>query len=198
VFAAPAPAVWRLDNLDLVGGLKPLVWGAPSAGPDSGLRFGGVRDGLLVPGNPIAGWPQFTVAVLFLPEAGGPAAQRFLHIEDGHRDRLTVETRIVGGDSWCLDTFLLSGKSQRTLLDMKRLHPAGRWAWAELTYDGRTMRSYVDGRPELSGPVSFAPMGEGRTSVGVRMNRVFWFQGRIKEVRFYPAALDPADLPGVP
>jgi hypothetical protein len=35
-------------------------------------------------------------------------------------------------------------------------------------------------------------MVTGRTSIGVRQNRVSWFKGAIAEVRFTPAAL-PAD-----
>jgi hypothetical protein len=52
------------------------------------------------------------------------------------------------------------------------------------------MSDYVDGVKELSGAVNFVPMADGRMSLGVRRNRVFWFKGSIKEVRFSPTALN--------
>lgn len=193
----PSPLVWTFRDLRAVGGSVPEVLGSPQVLPDGAVHFNGVDQGLVVPSNPISGWSRFTVAVLFRPEDDAPEAQRFLHIEDPDGRRLTVEDRVVKGKGWYMDTFLLSGKG-RTLIDPAKLHPLGRWAWGELVYDGRLMRSYVDGVPELSGEVAFAPMAGGRTSVGVRLNRVYWFKGEIREVRFYPAALAPADLPRAP
>jgi hypothetical protein len=194
---AAAPEVWTFRDLHAVGGAVPEILGAPQVEPDGGVHFNGVDQGLVVPANPISGWSQFTVAVLFRPEDNAPEAQRFLHLEDGAGRRLTVEDRVVKGRGWYLDTFLLDGKG-KALIDPAKLHPLGQWAWGELTYDGKTMRSYVNGVAELSGEVAFAPMAGGHTSVGVRLNHVYWFQGEIREVRFYPSALAPADLPRAP
>jgi acetyl esterase/lipase len=61
------------------------------------------------------------------------------------------------------------------------------------------MSHYVDGRREASGPVAFKALGPGRTSIGVRQNRVSWFKGRIREVRFTPGVvfqLWPEGVPG--
>lgn len=63
-----------------------------------------------------------------------------------------------------------------------------------LVYDGKTMASYINGVKELEGEVTFEPMTNGRTALGVRLNRVFWFRGSIKEVRFHPAAIEPSKL----
>ncbi len=194
-FGAPPDARWILGDARLVGGIAPTVWGAPRLMPDGTLFFDGKRDGLMLPANPIAGWTAFTVAVHFRPESDAPAEQRFLCIEDRNEARLTMETRIVDGKAWCMDTFLLAGTDKRALQDRTKLHPLDKWAWAELAYDGRTMASYIDGVGELSGPVAFPPMGAGNTSVGVRLNRVFWFKGRIGEVRYYSRALGAAELP---
>lgn len=197
--AAPDPVRWTLGDLAAVGGVTPTVWGAPQAAGGA-AHFNGVNDGLLLPVNPLAGWERFTVAILFRPDADGPFAQRFLHAEDAKSGRMTIESRVVAGQGWYLDTFLLpgGGKKGLALIDPKKLHPLGQWAWGELVYDGATMTAYVNGIAELSGPVTFPPMGPGRTSVGVRQNKVFWFKGDIREVRFYPAALAPADLPTAP
>jgi len=199
-FAAPDPALWTLTDLHQVGGQTPTIWGAPQVVADGGMRFNGTGDGILVPVNPLAGWDKFTIAILFRPDADGAFAQRFLHAEDAHGERMTIESRVVAGQGWYMDTFLLPGTGQKglALIDPKKLHPLGRWAWGELVYDGRTMTAYVDGVQELTGPVAFPPMGAGQTSVGVRQNKLYWFKGLIKEVRFYPTALAPADLPHAP
>jgi hypothetical protein len=47
---------------------------------------------------------------------------------------------------------------------------------------------------ELEGNVTIPPMDAGRISLGVRQNKVYWFKGGIREVRFSPAALAPAEL----
>ena len=78
------------------------------------------------------------------------------------------------------------------LLDRTKEHSADAWHWVVLRYDGKSMTSFVDGVQELQGAVEFAPMAAGKTSVGVRQNKLYWFKGAIREVRFTPAAL-PAD-----
>lgn len=201
---APAPApmpadaavVWALGTADTIGGLVPERGGAPRAlapaegGP--GLVFDGVDDGLWLDANPLAGWAAFTVEVLLRPAAGGPGEQRFFHVEDGAGNRGLLELRMVGPDTWCLDTFLKCGEAKLTLIDRAQLHPAGRWTWVALRYDGRTMSAWVDGEPELAGEVEFAPLGAGRISLGVRQDRRSWFCGAIRAVRFSPVAL-PAE-----
>jgi hypothetical protein len=58
------------------------------------------------------------------------------------------------------------------------------------------MRHFVDGREELSGPLTIQPLGAGSASIGVRMNRVFWFKGAVRKVRFTPRALGPREFMG--
>lgn len=194
----PVPVVWTLKNVTSIGGHRPRVLGAPkivdvtTGGP--ALQFNGQSDGLLLPVNPLRRWARFTIEVLFLPEADSPPAQRFVHIQDERGGRVTLETRSPDAKSWSLDTFLLCGESRHTLLDRTKLHPAGKWAWAALVYDGKQMASYVNGVKELEGKVAFTPMADGRMSLGVRLNRVSWFKGCIKEVRFTPAPLAPEAL----
>jgi len=194
---APVPGGdWLLDDPRAVAGLPAEVLGSPRIDGPAAARyavFNGRSDAFIVPANPLAGWPAFTVEVLFRPDADGPAAQRFVHLEDQAGRRFTFETRMIGG-RWALDTYLQDGAGKRSLFAANLLHPADRWTWAALRYDGKTMASFVDGRPELSGPVAFAPTAAGRISIGARMNRVFWFKGAIRELRFYPAALPAEDL----
>jgi hypothetical protein len=195
---ATAPVVWTLDSAASVGGHKPEILGAPQiVDEDTGwpsARFNGLDDGLVVPVNPLAGWRQFTIEVLFLPEPNGPAAQRFVHLADDNARRVLLETRSPDGASWSLDTFLRGEKDECTLRDMTKLHPTGRWTWVALVYDGRTMTDYVNGVKEFEAEVSFEPMTSGRTSLGVRLDRQYWFKGFIKEIRFHRTALTPEAL----
>jgi hypothetical protein len=177
---APGPVIWW----------APTVLGAPrvTAG-ESAVQFNGVDDGLVLPVNPLAGLREFTIEILFKPEAGGPPEQRFLHIEDERGSRVLIEIRLTEGGRWCLDTFLFSGASRFPLIDRTKLHPAGRWTWAALVYDGGKMAHFINGVRELEGEMAFVPMAAGRTSLGMRLNQTSWFKGAIREVRFHATAL---------
>jgi hypothetical protein len=195
--SSPAAVVWRIDNTASVGGLTPEVLGAPKTDNGPGgktLVFDGAHDALVLPSIPIEGWREFTIEVLFNPAADGDAEQRFFHIEDSAMRRGLLELRLTKEGRWSLDTFLLDGPSSKALLDLARQHAAGHWYWVALRYDGKHIASFVNGVPELEGDVTFGPMTTGRTSVGVRLNKVNWFKGAIGEVRFTPAALLPAQL----
>ena len=199
---APAPTVWSLDQAAKVGGLAPTVLGAPGtiAGPGGpALHFNGTSDGLFVPANPLAGHAAFTVEILFNPEEGGPEAQRFVHIQDTATRRVMMETRLDGHGGWWLDTFLGDATHPgQPLIDPHHVHPTGRWYWAALTYDGKRMTHFINGEKELEADFAFGPMVAGQISLGVRQNKVYWFKGGIRELRFHATALAPAALQRVP
>lgn len=198
--AAELPSViWRLEDGKHVGGRAPTVLGAPRAVVEDGhkaLRFNGASDGLVIAQNPIEGWGAFTIEVRFKPDGDGPEAQRFVHLEDTAQNRGLIETRVMPDRQWYLDTFLYAHPKEPglTLVDRKKLHPCDRWYWAALVYDGKTMAHFVDGTKEREGEIKFGPMVAGRTSLGVRLNQVYWFKGAIAEVRFHPRALPTAEL----
>jgi hypothetical protein len=189
----PQTLIWQLNNLAVVGGVPTELVGAPQLQKDENRSvacFDGVDDGVFVPVNPIEGWAQFTIEICFKPDGSGPPAQRFLHIQDMKERRALIETRLMPGKQWALDTFLFESNERRlTLIDRSRLHPTDRWYWAALVYDGKMMAHYVDGVREIQGAVQIAPMDAGRISLGVRQNKIYWFKGLIAEVRFTPAAL---------
>jgi hypothetical protein len=56
------------------------------------------------------------------------------------------------------------------------------------------MAHFVDGVKEREAAATFPPFGAGRISLGVRQNRVSWFKGGIREVRFHTIALSPDKL----
>jgi xylan 1,4-beta-xylosidase len=193
---------WRLDNLSKVSGDALELIGKPSVVPTAigpAVQFNGESDGLLIQRNPIESLRQFTLEVLFSADAEGPVEQRFLHIqESAGENRALIELRLNGG-RWALDSYLRHGSSQLTLLDLARTHDASAWHVASTTYDGAVLKHYVDGVEQGSGAVAFLPLTAGRTSIGVRQNRVSWFKGRIHTVRITPSALAPSaflTLPG--
>jgi hypothetical protein len=194
--AVPTAALWRLDQTGSVGGHVTTILGEPAvvAGPDGkAVHFNGTTDGLFVPVNPLAGWSQFTVEVLFQPEEGGLEAQRFVHVQDPVW-RVMIETRLDGKGGWWLDTFLGNNTKGQPLIDPKRVHPTGRWYWIAVRYDGKRMAHFINGEKELEADTMFGPMTAGKVSLGVRQNKVYWFKGSIGEVRFHPAALAPEAL----
>ena len=197
-----AGVTWRFDNLQKVGGHALSVVGKPSAidteiGP--AIKFDGAGDGLFLDVNPLEGLTRFTLEIVFNPAPDGGEEQRFLHIEEeASGNRVLIELRRQADTRWTLDTYLRSGEAGLTLLDHGRSHPAESWYVAALTCDGKTMSHFVNGRQELSGTTRFAPLGRGRTSIGVRQNRVSWFKGLIHSIRVAPHTLPPERLLAVP
>ena len=193
------PATWKIDNLKLIGASPTSVIGDPhviKTAAGKSVLFDGVDDGIVVNKNPIVGTSVFTIEAVFRPDASGGKEQRWFHIQQDTIDnRVLLETRL-DGDQWFLDTFIKSGENSRTLYAETFRHPVGEWYHVALVFDGSTMRHYVDGKEELSGPLIISPMGEGSTSIGVRMNRVFWFKGAIRKLRFTPRALVPREFMG--
>ena len=196
---AAAPVTWEINRLDHIGGQSVTLIGKPQVITTSTGRavlFDGVADGLVIKGNPVSGSAAFTVEAVFRPDTGGTAEQRWLHIQEDAKDnRILLEIRL-SGDQWFLDSFIKSGEDKRTLYSENFKHKTGEWYHVALVYDGVSMHHFVDGKEELSGPLTIQPLGEGSTSIGVRMNRVFWFKGAVRKARFTQRALSPAEFTG--
>lgn len=182
---------WKLNNLQKIGGHKTEILGTPKLVKDY-IEFDGIDDGIFLNTNPIEGFSTFTIEAIFRPDADGAKEQRWFHIEQypAAEVRALMETRLVGNE-WFLDTFLKSGDNRLPLYAENFKHPVGKWYHVALVYDGKTMKHYVDGKLELSGEVIFKPMTAGKISFGVRQNKVYWFKGAIKKVRFTNKALSP-------
>ena len=186
---------WKLQDPNLVGGFRPVILGNPSMkadDKDSSIYFNGINDGLILPTIPIQGWSKFTIEVLFKPGGDGSLEPRFIHFEDTALNRGTFELRLTKDGQWYLDVFLKNGKTNKglTLIDSTKLHPVNQWYSLALVYDGKKMRSYINGQKELEGEVHFPAMTKGNISLGVRLNKINWFKGQIREIRFHPVNLD--------
>lgn len=190
---------WKLKNIHCIGNVKTEILGNPiieTEGRDTSIYFNGIDDGLIVPEIPIKGWSVFTIEVLFKPDSDGPIAPRFIHFRDTAFRRGTFEIRLTNKKQWYLDTFLKNGKTDRglALIDSTKLHPADQWFWVAMEYDGKKMTSFVNGKKELEDEFNFSAMTKGNISLGVRLNKVDWFKGQIKEIRFHSEVLQPQGL----
>ncbi|HVE59924.1 MAG TPA: LamG domain-containing protein [Pyrinomonadaceae bacterium] len=184
---------WKINNLKKIGGNSVEVLGNPQiikTERGKAVLFDGVDDALFINKNPLAGFPEFTVEAVFRPLAGGAKEQRWLHIEDTENteSRALLETRLTG-DEWFLDTFLKSGDNRSALFAENFKHPLGQWYAVALVFDGKEMRHYINGKLELSGKISIKPFGKGITSIGVRQNKIYWFKGAVRKLRFTNRAL---------
>jgi len=201
VFGADASTVWTFDNLAKIGGHAVTVVGSPKVvdtPQGKALQFDGVDDAIFLDVHPMAGVEKFTWEVIFRPDSDGPPAQRFFHMqENGTQNRYLFETRIID-KQWCLDSFAMSTAGSKALMDTKLLHPADRWYHVAAVYDGQNYRNYVNGKLQMGAEVKLSPHGAGRTSVGVRINKVDYFKGAIRLSRMTPRALTPAEFLPVP
>ncbi|ACL95733.1 laminin G domain protein [Caulobacter vibrioides NA1000] len=200
---APDQTRWTFDRLSDIGGARTAVEGAPrliDSPYGKAVQFDGVDDRLLIDRHPLAGMGQFTFEALFRPD-GGVFAQRWFHLNEEDPTpgappsvtRMLFEIRVTG-QAWALDTFTTGPGYKHTLLFQDKLFPVGKWYWVAQSYDGKTYRAFVDGQLQGEAEIAFKPQGQGRSSVGARMNKVDYFKGAIREARFTPRALTPEAL----
>ncbi|MBI1358128.1 MAG: LamG domain-containing protein [Acidobacteria bacterium] len=209
VFALSAVAAlaqsetWVFDNLQKLGGHAVKVEGDPQVIDTplgKAVEFDGEGDALFLDVHPLAGAEVFTWELIFRPDSDGGAEQRIFHLQqDGAQSRFLFETRLVKG-RWLLDAFVNSDVTHKNLalMNWDVTHPTDKWYHVAMVYDGKTFTSYVNREVQLSGEVKFAPQGPGKTSVGVRINRVDYFKGAFRQARFTRKALKPSEFLPIP
>lgn len=193
---------WKLHELEQIGGHPITILGTPVVvKEEESIQFDGVHDGIIVLNNPLSGAENFTLEVIFKPEASNDPnniEQRFVHIQNtvNENSRMLIELRLTKDNNWFLDTFIKSDDSALTLYAEKFPHPVGQWYHAALVYENGTMKHFVNGIEEMSGKVEYVPINEGHTSIGMRINQVSWFKGLIKTIRATKSALKPEEFLG--
>lgn len=217
-YANPADSVvWLIDNLHSIGGHPTsMVLGAPMviATPSgNAVQFNGVGDALFVNDEPLAGFAQFTVEVIFRPDPGGAQAQRWFHMQAAGSDRVLFELRL-NGDTWFLVSFVQSGANMARPYAVAFPHSVGPWYHVAIVVDGTTMKHYVNGVYENAGPcpaqegclpvdvknltspypLAYTPIGAGSTSLGCRITQMAFMKGAIRLARFTPRVLTPAEF----
>jgi hypothetical protein len=217
---AQQTVTWRFNNLARIGDAQVTTVGDPqvidtpigkaihfegrgntSSNPESGNPIG---DALFLNVAPLSGDATYTFEVIFRPSSKGAPAQRFFHMQDNHsQSRRMFEIRIVN-KHWCLDTVGIDighGPEQHGVTlacDAAHLHPLDRWYTIAATYDGKTLRGYVDGKLQGEINVTLAPLPPGATSIGTRIDKRDFFTGDVYSARFTPTVLPPADFLKVP
>lgn len=200
---APDQTRWTFDRLSNIGGVATTVEGDPrliDTPHGKAVRFDGVDDRLVIDRHPLAGMSQFTFEALFRPD-GGVFAQRWFHLNEEDPTpgappsvtRVLFEIRVTG-EAWSLDAFATGPGYKQTLLFQDKTFPVGRWYWVAQSYDGKTYRAFVNGQLQGEVEMAFKPQGQGRSSVGARMNKIDYFKGAVREARFTPRALAPEAL----
>jgi hypothetical protein len=192
-FAAAGSETWRFDSLKRIGGHPVTVEGHPRLDHGS-IVFDGLQDALFLDVHPLAGARQWTWEVIFRPEPGGHAEQRFFHLQEtGAATRMLFEIRVAGNE-WWLDSYAHHGDQGRALIDPNKRHAIGPWYAAAAVYDGGILRNYVDGVLQNEAKITLKPQSAGRTSIGTRINRVDYFKGAVRLARFTRKALQPAEF----
>lgn len=194
---SPTVIQWNIDRLDTIAGMPVTLIGNPviiETKAGSVMEFDGVNDGILLNSNPMAGTNEFTIEVVFKPYPGGLVEQRFVHMEQDNNNRALIELRSTTDDNWFLDTFIKSGSSNHALYAEDFHHATNLWWNASLVYKDNVMTHYVNGVKELSGEVIFKEVSSGKTSLGVRQNKVSWYKGVIQTLRVTHKALTPDEF----
>jgi len=193
--------LWSFDRLDNIGGHKTTLLGEPriiDTPAGKAVEFDGVDDAIVIDDHPLAGARTFTLEAVFRPD-GGAREQRFLHLNENPatgadgENRMLLEIRVMG-EQWFLDSYHQSGAANKALMNRQALHPVGAWYHVATVYDGQQLRNYVDGVQEGAFTLSLLPHGPGRTSVGVRINKVSYFKGAVRVARFTRRALSPSEF----
>jgi hypothetical protein len=201
----PPSETWIFDHTDRLGGHAVTVSGHPrviDSPVGKAVEFNGVDDGMFIDVHPLAGASTFTWEAIFRPD-GGNAEQRWFHLEENPAsgsdsdNRMLFEIRVIDGQ-WCLDAFNKSGALQKALLNRTHLYPLGAWYHVAAVYDGTEFRSYINGVQDGAGQIHLAAQGAGKASVGVRINRLFYFKGAVHMARFSRRALTPTEFLKVP
>jgi hypothetical protein len=210
--SARAQTTWLVNNTTNIGGYGVLKYGNPTVivtPYGNAVLFNGVNQGLTVSNNPIAGWTNFTVEMIFRPDLTNVAtagAPRIFHIAAPNANqvapdhRLTLEGRI-SNTVWYADTFLRYASAQasnNTLIDTSKTHPLGDWQQLAVTYDGTFFKQYVNTTFELSTNIASGGLTNGVASIGMRANTNNFFQGAVLALRFTPRVLATNEFLCVP
>ena len=161
------------------------------------VEFDGVDDGVFMDSIPVSGMEEFTIEMIFNQYPGSAFEQRFMHMGAYGGARVMFESRVNPDNTWYFDAFVHLGSKPEScvLIDPELTHPCGQWYNLTLTAGKDGLKSYVDGVPQCSGDLAYKPViSEGKTSLGVRQNKVCWFKGAIYKLRITPKILKPEEF----
>jgi hypothetical protein len=178
----------KKNNLEIEG--NPKIINSPFG---EAVSFNGVNDALFLNELPLKDLTEFTVEMIFKPEPTASFEQRVLHIGEITKDRMLLEIRAVE-NNWYFDGYTCSGTNKKALIDETLTHPLGQWYHVAFVVTPKSLTTYVNGKKELHEENIFLPMVSGRTSFGVRQNKVSWFKGAIYKIRITPKSLKSTEF----
>jgi hypothetical protein len=194
--------LWDISNLETIGGHEVTVLGDPqivSTEMGDAIQFDGDEDRLLVDFNPLMDAKEFTVELVFKPDACYPeyTAPRFVHIQDPDDPdgkRVMIELRVDANNQCYMDGFIKTDSESLALIDENLVHPTEVWQHVAITYKDSTFTTYFNGIKELSGTLRYTEAivnPTGKTSLGGRMNHVAFYAGLMKTLKVTHACLEP-------
>jgi len=154
------------------------------------VLFDGVDDGILLDKMPLKGLMSYTLEMIIRFDSGGTKEQRVFHTGTMRKDRSLLEIR-SNAETWFFDGMVETNNNWVVLMDSTLLHPLGEWYHVAFTVENGRQITYVNGVKELEGTVSFIPIMDGATSIGVRQNKISWFKGAIYSIRISEKVLSP-------
>jgi len=197
--------LWDISNLENIGGHSVTTFGDPqvvSTEIGDAVEFDGDGDRLLVDFNPIMDAKEFTVELVFKPDACYPdnEAPRFVHIQDPDdpdAKRVMIELRVDANNQCYMDGYMKTDAESLALIDDTLVHATEMWQHVAITYKDSTFTTYFNGTKELSGTLHYDSTivnTIGKTSLGGRMNDVAFYDGLLKTLKVTHACLDPEDF----
>ena len=197
--------VWDISNLEIIGEHTVTTLGDPqvvSTEIGDAVRFDGDGDRLLVDFNPIMDAKEFTVELVFKPDACYPnnTEPRFLHFQDPddpEAKRVMIELRIDANNQCYMDGFVKTDAGSLALIDETLVHSTEVWQHVAITYKDSTLTTYFNGTKELSGTLHYSKAivnTLGKTSLGGRMNDVAFYAGLMKTLKVTHTCLEPENF----
>ena len=177
------------ENAVIIG--SPTMTGSPYG---DAVLFNGVDDGIFLDYTPLLHLSEFTIEVIMHPDKDGLAEQRFLHMGKMSGERVMLETRLTPEGSWYVDAFVQSGEVKITMIDSTKLHPLGEWYNVALVNKNGKLEVFINGKTEFREKIPFAPFTGGKTSLGVRQNKGYWYKGAFYKIRITPRAVSPDEF----
>lgn len=157
------------------------------------VLFDGVDDGILIDQIPLKSLKEYTIEMVIRFDSGGTVEQRVFHTGTMRQDRCLLEMR-SNLSTWYFDGMVETNGNWVVLMDSTLLHPLDTWYHVAFTVRDGQQITYVNGKKELQGNISFTPILDGATSIGVRQNKISWFKGAIYEIRITDRVLLPGEF----
>ena len=187
--------VWIISDL-LEPGKNDSVLGNPKkidSPYGTAVQFDGEDDGILIDEMPLKDLSEFTIEMIIRFDSGGNHEQRYFHTGTMKGDRSLMEMR-SNTDTWYLDGMFESKGKWVVLMSPELVHPLDKWYHIAFTVKDGEQATFVNGQKELEGNVDFSPITKGKTSIGVRQNKIYWFKGAIYSIRITNKVLDPKEF----